>query len=108
MNSTTHEDSSRGGSVLSEGLGATFGTMKVVKSPLAIDHRMAVVRHPIRKRRRNWTVQRQQRPGIFVSEVLRTIYVHPDVYDKWTSGMYRRGDWAPNVGAKLETTAAPK
>ena len=85
------------GSGFSAGLGATFGAMKVVKSPFAIDYRMAVVRHPIRKRRRNWTVQRQQRPGIFVSEVLSTIYVHPDVYDKWTSGMYRRGDWAPNA-----------
>ena len=85
------------GSGFSAGLGAPFGAMKVVKSHLAIDYRMAVVRHPIRKRRRNWAVQRQQRPGIFVSEVLRTIYVHPDVYDKWTSGMYRRGDWAPNA-----------
>ena len=71
--------------------------MKVVKSPLAIDYRMTVVRHPIRKRRRNWVVQRQQRPGIFVSEGLRTIYVHPEVYDKWSAGMYRRGDWAPNA-----------
>jgi hypothetical protein len=85
------------GSDLSAGLGALFGAMKVVKSPLAIDYRTAVVRHPIRKRRRNWVVQRQQRPGIFVSEVLRTIYVHPEVYDKWSAGMYRRGDWAPNA-----------
>ena len=86
---------------LSAGLSTLFGAMKVVKSPLAIDYRMAVVQHPIRKRRRNWTVQRQQRPGVFVSEMLRTIYVHPDVYDKWTSGMYRRGDWLPNDGGKL-------
>lgn len=70
-----------------------FGVMKVVKSAFAIDSRMVVVRHPIRKRRRNWSVRRETRPGIWLSEVQRTIYVHPDIYELWRAGRYRRGDW---------------
>lgn len=54
--------------------------MNVVSQPLAVDRRMEVQRHPIKKRRRQWRVVRVERPGCW--QIGNTFYMHPELIEK--------------------------
>lgn len=54
--------------------------MNVVPHPLAIQVVHKVQRHPIRKRRRNWRVVREEQPGCWVSGT--TFFMHPVLVER--------------------------
>jgi hypothetical protein len=54
--------------------------MNVVVTPLAVDRRMEVQRHPIQKRRRGWRVVAVERPGCW--QAGRTFFMHPELAQK--------------------------
>lgn len=54
--------------------------MNIVPHSLAVDQRMEVQRHPIKKRRRNWRVVRVERPGCW--QIGNTFYMHPELVQK--------------------------
>lgn len=57
-----------------------IGGMNIVPHPLAVTRRMEVQRHPIKKRRRNWSVVRVERPGCY--QIGNTFYMHPELVQK--------------------------
>lgn len=65
-----------------------IGGLNIVPHVLAMESRMVVQRHAIKKRRRNWRVVRVQRPGCW--QIGNTLYVHPTLVD-WLKTHLARG-----------------